>query len=405
MAPPKKDDKNMDQLFPYFVILAVVTALFSLPCWRFLDDSASGGQRVGSLDGMRGYLALSVMLHHAVVARNWMQSGIWELPQDPFYAQLGSIAVSLFFMITGYLFWGKLVAKNGRPNWIALYVGRVFRIAPVYLLALVGLLIVVMVRSQWELREPANVLARELLRWLALGLLPGPDVNGVVHTGLILAGVTWTLSFEWMFYGALLPLSLVARRRWHLIAAGLILCVSVAESILSAHAIWHYVLLFSVGMVTSSLHAVGWRLKANDALLSPAALAVLAGVLLVHSGPYTIGQSLPLGVFFLLVCNGASLFGLFRARPAVRLGHISYSIYLLQGFVFSVGFDNPLMRGVLVSGGSVPFWGITGAGAMILCAVASVVYASMERPCIELGRRVGGGAASRGGKWLAASGG
>ncbi|RDU96043.1 acyltransferase family protein [Trinickia dinghuensis] len=392
----------MDQLLPYFLILAVVTALFSLPCWSFIDDpKSSRGQRVGSLDGMRGYLALSVMFHHAFVARNWLETGVWTLPPNPFYAQLGSMAVSLFFMITGYLFWGKLAAKGGRVNWISLYVGRLFRIGPVYLLALSGLLLVVMVRSQWQLHEPANLVARELMPWLTLGLLTGSDINGVAHTGLILAGVVWSLSFEWLFYIALLPLSLVARRRWHLVSAAVLLCVSIFESVRSTHAIWHFVLLFSVGMVTSSLHAMGWKVKADGILSSVAALAALVATLAIHAGPYTIGQSLPLALFFFLVCNGASLFGLFGTLPAIRLGHVSYSIYLLQGFVFSIGFNNASMRGILTSGHTLFFWFATAAGAIILCTVASAVYALLERPCIELGRRVGGNLSMRGGKLMA----
>ena len=391
----------MDQPLAYFLIFAVVTALFTLPFWRFIDDrNATDRQRVGSLDGMRGYLALSVMLHHAVVARNWLQTGDWTLPSDPFYSQLGSMAVSLFFMITGYLFWGKLAAKGGRLNWIALYVGRLFRIGPVYLLAFAGLLLVVMARSQWQLHEPAQVVALELARWLTLGLLPGPDINGVAHTTLILAGVVWSLSFEWMFYIALFPLSLAARRHWHLVTACVLLFVAVFESVRGTHAIWHFVLLFAVGMVTSSLHTLGWRLKARDSVLSVAALAALVAGLVIHSGPYTLGQSLPLAVFFFFVCNGASLFGLFRLRSAVRLGHVSYSIYLLQGFVFSVGFDNGWMRGVLTSGNALSFWLVSGAGAIILATVASVVYALVERPCIELGRRVGGGLSVRSSKLL-----
>jgi peptidoglycan/LPS O-acetylase OafA/YrhL len=280
----------------------------------------------------------------------------------------------------------------------------VFRIGPVYLLAFAGLLLVVMVRSQWQLHEPARVVALELSRWCTLGLLPGPDINGVAHTTLILAGVVWSLSFEWMFYIALFPLSLAARRRWHLVTACVLLGTAIFESVRGTHAIWHFVLLFAAGMVTSSLHTLGWRMKARDSALSVAALAALVAGLAIHSGPYTLGQSLPLAVFFFFVCNGASLFGLFRMRAAVRLGHVSYSIYLLQGFVFSVGFDNAWMRGVVASGNASYFWLITGAGAVVLATVASIVYAVLERPCIEIGRRVGGSLSLRGSKQLAVSG-
>ncbi|RKP50843.1 acyltransferase family protein [Trinickia fusca] len=394
----------MDQLLSYFLILGAVTALFSLRCWRFVDDAAAeGGSRVGSLDGIRGYLALSVMLHHAVIARHWMQTGVWLPPANPFYPLLGSVAVSLFFMITGYLFWGKLVAKGGRLNWTALYIGRLFRIAPVYGLAIVCMLFVVTVRSGWALHEPAMAVLREVLHWFGLGLLPGLDVNQVPQTALILAGVVWTLSYEWKFYFALLPLSVVAQGRWHLVVAALLLCASIVGTIIASHGIWHFTVLFAVGMMTASLREAGLRFRVAEWLLSALALIALAGPWIVHTGPYSIGQSLPLAVFFFLVCNGAAMFGLFNARPAVRLGHVSYSIYLLHGFVFSVGFDNALMRNMLVSGNVLYFWLITGGGALVLCIVASIVYATIERPCIEYGRSVGSRMTFRTGLQVAAS--
>ncbi|WP_266182599.1 hypothetical protein [Dyella humicola] len=50
-----------------------------------------------------------------------------------------------------------------------------------------------------------------------------------------------------------------------------------------------------------------------------------------------IGVCLP-GLFFLPIASGTWIFGLLLTRGAVRLGHASYSIYLLRGLTLSLIF-------------------------------------------------------------------
>ncbi|WP_395318007.1 hypothetical protein [Variovorax sp. UC74_104] len=93
-----------------------------------------------------------------------------------------------------------------------LYTGRLWRIGPTYLLAVGLMFLVVGWRTGFELREPAWSVLGAVLQWLALGIWPlQPDINGYVGTTLILAGVTWTVFVEWLFYGALRPMAPLAR--------------------------------------------------------------------------------------------------------------------------------------------------------------------------------------------------
>lgn len=389
----------MNSILPYFLSLLAATAFFATNVWRGIDDDASGGvRRVSTLDGLRGYLALSVMLQHAMVARSWLTTGAWTLPADPFYAQLGSVAVSLFFMITGYLFWDKLVSREGRISWTAFYIGRVFRIAPIYWIACTGLVLVVFWRTDFELREPIAAAAGNVLRWYGLGFLPGRDFNGYVNVWVILAGVVWTLKYEWRFYLALLPASLFAKRRLHLPATAILLATAVACANFGGSDSWSFWTLFAAGMLTASLKHSGMRLSVPDSASSVAVLAVLAALFVGHPTAYSTAQALALAVVFLLVCNGTSLFGLLTSAPAVRLGHASYGIYLLQGFVFAIGYNNSLIR-PLVTGHIGVFWLITIAGVLALCAVAGFLYMAVERPMIQNGRRIGFWAAAGMGSW------
>lgn len=52
----------------------------------------------------------------------------------------------------------------------------------------------------FRLLEPPDVVAGSVLQWLALGVIDmQPDVNGY-QASHVLAGVTWTISYEWAFY-------------------------------------------------------------------------------------------------------------------------------------------------------------------------------------------------------------
>jgi peptidoglycan/LPS O-acetylase OafA/YrhL len=58
--------------------------------------------------------------------------------------------------------------------------------------------------------------------------------------------------------------------------------------------------------------------------------ALLLAVLCLFPSAYTAAPIILLGGAFFLIANGASLFGLLNTKPAVRLGNVSYGLYLLQ---------------------------------------------------------------------------
>src|SRR5689334_15646159 len=107
----------------YFAVLALVLCAASLPSFRLVDAAPGAAQRFVALDGLRGFAAISVFAFHVVVANGFMTTGQWAPPASGFYALLGPASVSLFFMITGFLFWTRLLSAAGSGGWRALYVG------------------------------------------------------------------------------------------------------------------------------------------------------------------------------------------------------------------------------------------------------------------------------------------
>ncbi len=381
-------------IWPCWVVLTALTALGATPLFAAADTPPNpAGNRISNIDGLRGLLALGVFFHHAAVYHAYIQ-GAWALPPSRFYTVIGLGAVEVFFMITGYLFWGKLLAERGRPDWIKLYAGRVFRIGPLYLAAVAVMLLLVASRTGWALHVSVRDLAAQLARWLSLGWCGGgPDVNGLPHTVLLLAGTPWTLAFEWKFYLSLLPLAFLARTAWShvpIVATALAGCL-VAIVVRDAGDPSVYLTsatLFLVGMLCAALESRGFTLHLPPAVGS-VALLVLAAVFGASGLPVNAAAAIALfGAMFYLVVCGADLFGILLIRPVRRLGNISYGIYLLQGLVLTVYFSFAATQASALAS-PLGHWVAVMICAVLLLIVATVAHAMIERPGIDAGRRVG----------------
>src|SRR5436190_2216663 len=78
-----------------------------------------------AIDGLRGFLALGVLFHHALFRFNLATTGRWVIADTAFYTLLGQVAVMTFFMITGFLFWDRV--QQGTTDWRHFYGARVRR--------------------------------------------------------------------------------------------------------------------------------------------------------------------------------------------------------------------------------------------------------------------------------------
>jgi peptidoglycan/LPS O-acetylase OafA/YrhL len=376
----------------YFVEIAFLLAVAATPLFR-ADDSPPipAERRVVNLDGLRGFAALSVFFNHAAVYHTLFATGAWTYPGTRFYFLLGGFGVAFFFMITGYLFYSQLLRSNGKANWRKLYIGRVFRILPLYWFAVALVVVGVLINTGFHLRVPTGQLISELLRWGAGGLFNNIPINGYPGTARIIASVTWTLRFEWFFYASLIYISLlVTVRRVGLLFPPLMLALVILlvyGARIADPAPLMCLALFSVGMSAAALKAAKPQLSTKGPLWSFLALSLLAFGLAFVPNAYRPMPVLLFGSVFVLIILGTDLFGLLTARPSTRLGNISYGIYLLQGPVFaavsSFGFIRALdLRSPL---GHVA---VTMLEALLLIALATCTHVWIERPGIALGKRL-----------------
>ncbi|MDR7006099.1 acyltransferase family protein [Paraburkholderia strydomiana] len=371
---------------PYFAFMAFLCCLFALPVFRFVDATGSALGRVSTIDGLRGFLALSVMLYHGLIEYNYVTVGKWMAGDALFYRPLGGVAVMLFFMITAFLFWTRLLKRDGRPDWAALYIGRLFRIGPLYIVAVVAMAIIVFWRSGFELREPLDNFVPNMGRWLALGLNDDMQpINAFPWTIFILMGVTWSIKYEWWFYFSLVVTATFVRSGMHMVFALVGLAASFAIILTTQSDLWCLPAAFFCGIATASLLHEGFAPRLNVHTMSIIALAALAAMFSfakTHAGVLQITLT---GTAFYLICSGADLFGLLRLRSAQRMGHISYGIYLLQGIPMTVLFwQEPFKAWAIIS--PTHYWASLLLCGTVLCIIASMTFAMIERPFIRLGK-------------------
>ncbi|MFJ1253102.1 acyltransferase family protein [Cupriavidus sp. CuC1] len=357
--------------------------------WRFLDSPQSqAGSRNVSLDGLRGFLALAVVLHHASITYGFIQTGVWQLPPSSYYALLGQVGVSLFFMITAVLFWGRLLDEGPRINWLALYGNRFFRIAPLYLVAVGFMFAIVAYRTQFRLAVSFGELSGQVFHWILPGLTKSPSpINGYGTPSLILAGVAWTLYYEWLFYISLPFLAIAALRRSVLSFIPAIAWLYVYSPTVFSDMERYFVALFACGMFAASMVRRYPQLCGDNSVKSLVGISLLIALFASSKTAYAWGPIALLGAFFLLVSSGTTFFGLLASRGAIRLGNISYGTYLLQGLVLQALFS-PRTLGQLALRGAQQYWLVVLLLVLVLVLVAAATYQWVEKPGIRFGKRI-----------------
>lgn len=316
--------------------MAIAVLSASLIARKLKAPSTEG--RFASIDGLRGLLAFSVFLHHSCVWYFYLRTGTWQLPPSNLYVHLGQSSVALFFMITGFLFFNKLLEGRTREiDWLKLFVSRILRLTPLYLVVLALLFLVVLLLTKGQLNEPLPLLAKNMMRWLGFTILGEPDLNGVEHTSIIVGGVMWSLPYEWKFYLSLPLLALLLGLR----APLGFLTISLASFLYLE--IWNYsihYLSFGGGIFAAVLVRSAQICQfARGGLASWLAIGCLALTVFAFPTVYEPTPLFVLSLFFTLVAAGNSLYGLLL-KPSVRcLGEFAYGIYLIHGLVLFITFQ------------------------------------------------------------------
>jgi peptidoglycan/LPS O-acetylase OafA/YrhL len=378
---------------PVYAVLCLVVALLVLKlCARRLPTPAKSG-RVSSIDGLRGYLAFFVFLHHAAFWFALVRTNHWSLPPSHLYMHFGQSSVLLFFMITGFLFFSKIRSnQQGRIDWLRLFVSRVLRLTPLYLVVVAIACVIVGVETQFALREAPAQLLQHVLHWLLFCALDTPALNAYPATWLVTAGVTWTLRFEWLFYLALPLIGAAVAPRRYIVFSAVIVSLFVLNSPFTKSTV-----LFSFGSgMFAALCAEQSQLRAlaRSKFGTVFVLAPLLFTVWHFPVAYVLWPEFPsadefyvqglLTLAFVAISAGNTLFGILSHPLSRRLGDLSYGIYLLQGIVlyvtfrFIVGFQRAAALPLA------SFWCVVAACGGALIVISLLSFHFIEAPALRL---------------------
>jgi peptidoglycan/LPS O-acetylase OafA/YrhL len=314
-------------------VIAFATAYIINIKYKFVGVSA----RYESIDGLRGFLALGVFIHHTGIWYQYLHTGSWSAPKSNLYNQLGLTSVSFFFMITGFLFMQKLVHTKEAFNWKAFFISRFFRLVPMYVTHVVLLTSIAFIITGWKLQVSIFKLIVSIGHWLAFTIINTPKINGVPFTSWINAGVVWSLPYEWLFYFSLPLISLFILKKkpsvfYLLISAFFIIGFSYFHGMAI-----QYILSFVAGGITPVLVKYNTKKFKGQALLSGLLVFACFYGMLKFRTPETPICKLLATIVFISIGMGNNLFGLLKNTTLKFLGEMCYSTYLLHGIIlFSV---------------------------------------------------------------------
>ena len=375
-------------IWPAFATIAIIMLLVCCPVFERAGLQSGTVERVAAIDGARGFLALAVVLHHGIIYYKFVRDGSWVVPPSRFYTLAGQVGVSCFFIITGYLFWSKVVRSRGSLDFVNLMLGRLFRLGPIYLLVALLAIGINFFQSGATLNVPVSTYLMQLAQNLAFGIFPLTEMNGVQGTSIATAGVTWTLQYEWSFYLALPLFAVFAiNERVHLPFAVASFAAMLFLASVDGRPQFILYAFFAAGMTCASLENKRLILRLPPTVLSVSVIALWLAIFLSYKTAYLPGAALLLATSFYFILGGASIFGLLLARPSIRLGELSYDIYLLQGIVLFCAFAIPSVRAYALAS-DVNHWIVLSTVTVVLVAVSLVAHLFVERPGVKLGGKL-----------------
>lgn len=320
---------------PFFVLIALLVAFLTAWPLSLVTTQKTGAPGFETLDGLRGFLAISVFIHHAAIWYNYLHTGTWTDPKSDFFNQLGQVGVAFFFMISAFLFVNKLlVFKGDSYNWRSFFMKRFFRLVPLHFFAVGLILLVVFIQSNWELQTGFGRLVKDVLKWLGFGVLGLGDINNV-DTTPINAGVLWSLSYEWLLYFSLPVVSLFLLKTKPKPAYILMSVAFIVITSLFSGYEYNPLLSFAGGAFAAGV--VKYRKKTNVTQWGGALLILICLVMVFrfHSSD-SIWCKLLITLAFTLIAFGNDFFGVLKNPVFKLLGEISYSTYLLHGIIIFV---------------------------------------------------------------------
>ena len=351
---------------------------------RFELSRHGSADNVRPMEGLRGFAVFLVFLvHYVSTLEPWIRPGsLLHALADALHT-IGVSGVDLFFVLSGFLIYGSLLAREQR--FLPFMKRRCQRIYPAFL-AVFALYLALSFALPGQNRIPASFAAAAAYLGANLLLLPGLLPIQPLIT------VAWSLSYE-MFYYLAVPLVIgVGRLRGRRPAVRVVLWCGLAFVLATYCGLRGgpvQLVMFLAGMLLHEALA-GRTLPSAGGAVALAALAAGFGAMLVPTaGPagYTVKVAILFVAFFVLCQECFSrptdwLARTFSWTPLRWLGNMSYSYYLLHGLALKAAFLVVVKTfGVApLPGAGWLFWALLAPMFMFSLLPSAALFLWIERP-------------------------
>jgi len=381
-----------------------------------MQPSAQGGggaapaARVDAIEGLRGYLALWVVVCHVFYVTGITGDSLSGLPK---LLRQGDLAVDLFIIVSGFVIFMCLDTQVA--SYRQFVIQRFWRLFPLFIvLFAVAIPLSSLEMSNMELapqfHPPAEFATTTVMHqgwwdhfeWNVVlhvlmlnGLVPDRVMPGAPGAFLVPA---WSVSLEWQFY-LVAPLAYamaMGARRWQRIA----LLTFCAASFLAARyalppvdfgaALPFHVEYFALGAASYVLYRRRSMIVQRDVWLAG---ALVLSMLVLSMYKLSWGLiPIALWIAFLGVLLEPS--GSWSSRLATpwftnpvsrHLGKISYSVYLSHYLLIFV-LQRALLVGLPQLDRAAHFWVLLAATFAATIALSTLLYRFIEAPGIRAGR-------------------
>lgn len=375
---------------PLAAVGALAVALLTVSVLQRRFGTLPAARRFAALDGLRGCAAFLVFCHHSSAWYFYERTGLWTRPPSLLFYHFGQSSVAIFFMITGLLFWSKLLDAPVRPiDWRRLYISRVLRLTPLFVVLVALVWTVGLAANGLHLRVSPSRAILQTLQWLTFTAAGMPEINFMPAT--LLGGVAWSLPYEWWFYLALPAAALLTparpARRW--VAFGIAGVLGGAWWV-SAYAGWSIAAAFLGGIAAAYLvRAPGVCAAARNPAASVACFGLLVAVARFQDA-FAIAPLLLLSIVFAAIACGNTMFGALETSAARGLGEIGYGVYLLHSIVLFVAFELVLGHDRAAAMSVTGHWMVVYVCAPLVVVLSYAAFRFVEAPAIASVDRVNG---------------
>ncbi|WP_100259508.1 acyltransferase family protein [Qipengyuania seohaensis] len=354
-----------------------------------LKNAHAIGARYAFVDSIRGIAALMVIYLH--IAEQLLQSREYysDLEISLFtlftaYFDAGKIGVIMFFAVSGYVIPFSLLKKRKRPL-LSFAIGRFMRLYPAYWLSILAMVLVV----AWQ-GNPFDSFTIAANATMLQGFVGIQNIQGLY----------WTLQIELVFYGLCVVLfffGLLGSQKWVTATA----IATLAGAFALAVARWATGMGFPVALplaLFAMFIGMTWRTATLDKdetsmrhfrlLIALFVISIPLISLLAYNADaannetwyrYTLSYFTAMGLFILMTSWWKI------SNPFLSfLGTISYSVYLF-GWVCTQIIETAFPS---VLTGAIPGHALIALASIMTIVVSTAIYYLVEKPSIELGRKL-----------------